>query len=301
MNLPDPEDILKDPRSLVLPDRTDRAYAVCYSLVGAVLNNKTPERWEAAMIALGVAGAKNADIPDRGGAHAVRQAQPPRRAPSSCRDECRPFYELMQAAKLVPTGREPMLSQLADLIRGLDRRGDGYSRALQAARVRASYQRAYFAPALFNLIPVKTDLIAQHGRRCLLAPLLQRVMGGGAHASKRTRPLLIHEVSHLLRDHEARKQGRGRSGQHALEHGGRLRDQRRPRSRGPAAARRPTAAGRSGCHRARTPRLYYRQAAIGVPQPDEGCQRDRRQLAAAAMHDCGSGAHGERRPWELAR
>ena len=42
LNLPDPEDILKSPRSLVLPDRIDRAYAVCYSLVGAVLNNKTP-------------------------------------------------------------------------------------------------------------------------------------------------------------------------------------------------------------------------------------------------------------------
>ena len=26
--------------------------------------------------------------------------------------------------------------------------------------MRASYQRAYFAPALFNLIPVETDLIA---------------------------------------------------------------------------------------------------------------------------------------------
>ncbi len=63
LNLPDPEDILKDPRSLVLPDRTDRAYAICYSLVGAVLNNKTLPRWEAAMIALGVAGAKNSDIP----------------------------------------------------------------------------------------------------------------------------------------------------------------------------------------------------------------------------------------------
>ena len=63
LNLPDPEDILKDPRSLVLPDRTDRAYAVCYSLVGAVLNNKTTERWQAAMIALGVACRKNADIP----------------------------------------------------------------------------------------------------------------------------------------------------------------------------------------------------------------------------------------------
>ncbi len=63
LNLPDPEDILKDPRSLVLPDRTDRAYAVCYSLVGAVLNNKTPERWQSALIALGVACRKNADIP----------------------------------------------------------------------------------------------------------------------------------------------------------------------------------------------------------------------------------------------
>src|SRR5258708_27407130 len=63
LNLPDPEDILKDPRRFVLPDRVDRAYAVCYSLAGAVLHNKTPQRWEAAMIALGVACTKNADIP----------------------------------------------------------------------------------------------------------------------------------------------------------------------------------------------------------------------------------------------
>jgi hypothetical protein len=56
----------------VLPDRTDRAYAICYSLVGAVLNHKTPERWEAAMIALGVAGAKN-----------VRYSQPLRPARSA--------------------------------------------------------------------------------------------------------------------------------------------------------------------------------------------------------------------------
>ena len=48
-----------------------------------------------------------------------------------------------------------MLSRLVELIRGMERRG-GYSRALQAARVRASYQRAYFAPALFNLVPVQT-------------------------------------------------------------------------------------------------------------------------------------------------
>jgi hypothetical protein len=36
LNLPDPEEILKDPRSFVLPDRVDRAYAICYSLAGAV-------------------------------------------------------------------------------------------------------------------------------------------------------------------------------------------------------------------------------------------------------------------------
>ena len=53
-----------------------------------------------------------------------------------------------------------MLSRIASLIRASDRKADGYSRDLQTARLRASYQRAYFAPALFNLVPVRTDLIA---------------------------------------------------------------------------------------------------------------------------------------------
>jgi hypothetical protein len=101
LNLPDPEDILKDPRALVLPDRTDRAYAVCYSLVGAVLNNKTPERWQAAMVALGVACRKNADIPTA----AARTLCDKRNRPEQIMklpEECKPFYELMQLAKLVP-------------------------------------------------------------------------------------------------------------------------------------------------------------------------------------------------------
>ena len=41
-----------------------------------------------------------------------------------------------------------------------NRKADGYSRALQVARVRAAHQRSYFAPALFSLVPVETDLIA---------------------------------------------------------------------------------------------------------------------------------------------
>ena len=101
LNLPDPEDILKDPRRFVLPDRVDRAYAICYSLAGAVLNHNTPQRWEAAMIALGVACKTNADIPTT----AARTLCDKRNRPEGLTklpEECRPFYELMQMAKLVP-------------------------------------------------------------------------------------------------------------------------------------------------------------------------------------------------------
>ena len=101
LNLPDPEDILKDPRRFVLPDRVDRAYAVCYSLAGAVINHKTPERWQAAMIALGVACKKNADIPAAAARTLCDRRNRPE-GPIKLPEECRPFYELMQMAKLVP-------------------------------------------------------------------------------------------------------------------------------------------------------------------------------------------------------
>jgi hypothetical protein len=64
------------------------------------LNNKTPERWHAAMIALGVASRKNADIPTA----AARTLCDKRNRPEgsiTLPEECRPFYELMQLAKLV--------------------------------------------------------------------------------------------------------------------------------------------------------------------------------------------------------
>src|SRR6185436_13727358 len=87
----------------------------------------------------------------------------------------------------------------------MDRRGEGYSRALQVARVRASYQRAYFAPALFSLIPVKTDQIDSmavdtHWR------LYYNDAWLAAHTVEENAAVLIHEVSHLLREHESRKQ-----------------------------------------------------------------------------------------------
>jgi hypothetical protein len=101
LNLPDPEDILKSPRTFQLPERVDRAYAICYSLAGVVINHNTPQRWEAAMIALGVGARRNADIP----AAAARMLCDKANRPESVTrlpDECRPFYDLMKLAKLVP-------------------------------------------------------------------------------------------------------------------------------------------------------------------------------------------------------
>lgn len=48
LQLPDPEAILADPDSLVLPDRADRAYAVLASVTAAVAHECTVERWNAA-------------------------------------------------------------------------------------------------------------------------------------------------------------------------------------------------------------------------------------------------------------
>ena len=62
-----------------------------------------PERWEAAMIALGVASSRNADIP----AAAARTLCDRRNRPEGLTklpDECRSFYELVKMAKLAEIG-----------------------------------------------------------------------------------------------------------------------------------------------------------------------------------------------------
>jgi MoxR-like ATPase len=83
LELPDPEAVLADPSSFRLPPRGDRAYAALASLVGAVLGDNTPARWEAAWraIAVGVRDGK----PDLAVAavrtlvqHRPDGAQPPR-------------------------------------------------------------------------------------------------------------------------------------------------------------------------------------------------------------------------------
>ena len=98
--------------------------------------------------------------------------------------------------------------RLSDLFRTADPKTDGYSRELQAARVRAAHQRSYFAPALFSLVPVETDQIGSmavdsHWR------LYYNDAWVATHTVEQNASLLIHEVSHLLRDHEEHKKTAG--------------------------------------------------------------------------------------------
>jgi len=188
-----------------------------------------------------------------------------------------------------------VLGRLAELIRGLERRGDGYSRALQAARVRASYQRAYFAPALFNLIPVKTDLIASlavdaHWR------LYYNQAWLASHTVEENAAVLIHEVSHLLRDHEARKQAAGVTDSVLWNTATDCEINDDLLAEGLPLPEDPPRPGKYGLVVGENAETYYRAMYRSQHSTD---RRRGTRGPLAVTHDCGSGAHGERRPWEL--
>jgi len=97
---------------------------------------------------------------------------------------------------------------LGELFGGRARATGGYVRGLQAARVRAAYQRAYFAPALFNLIPVETDLIASMAVDADWR-LYYNPKWIEEHSVEDNAAVLLHEVGHLVRDHADRKKAAG--------------------------------------------------------------------------------------------
>jgi predicted metal-dependent peptidase len=175
-----------------------------------------------------------------------------------------------------------MKFRLDDLVRRSEHNADGYSRALQAARVRAAYQRSYFAPALFSLVPVATDLIASmavdaHWR------LYYNDLWVARHTVEENAALLIHEVGHLLRDHEGRKKAAG------------VRDHRRWNTAGDCEINDDLHA--EGLPLPGDPPL---PAKYGLPS-GETAEIYYKHLPAAPQsgQDCGSGADGERRFWEL--
>jgi AAA domain (dynein-related subfamily) len=62
MDLPDPEAVLADPDSFVLPRRGDRAYAAVAAVAAVVSADPTPERWAAGWRVLGRAASGAPDV-----------------------------------------------------------------------------------------------------------------------------------------------------------------------------------------------------------------------------------------------
>jgi len=62
MDLPDPEAVLADPGSFVLPKRGDRAYAAVAAVAAVVAADPTPQRWVAGWQVLGQAAADAPDV-----------------------------------------------------------------------------------------------------------------------------------------------------------------------------------------------------------------------------------------------
>ena len=186
-----------------------------------------------------------------------------------------------------------MLGRLAELIRGLETRGDAYSRALQAARVRASYQRAYFAPALFNLIPVRTDLVA-----AMAVDTRWRLYYNedwvASHSVEENAAVLIHEVSHLLREHDARKHAAGVRHERLWNTAADCEINDDLFAEGLPLPDNPPTPERFGFNNGENAETYYRQLVKPVTDGDRDAGDSK-----IPCPDCGSGAHGEPRPWEL--
>jgi len=177
-------------------------------------------------------------------------------------------------------------------IRGRDKPADGYSSGLQAARVRAAHQRSYFAPALFSLAPVETDLIGSmavdsHWR------LYYNPAWLAMHSVEENASLLIHEVSHLLRDHEGRRQAAGLTNYRRWNTAGDCEINDDLHAEGLPLPGDPPLPAKYGLPSGSNAERYYYQLP-SAQYADRDASNEQQ-----GPPDCGSGAHGERRVWEL--
>src|SRR5439155_4945619 len=115
------------------------------------------------------------------------------------------------------------------------------------------------------------------------------------HTVEQNATLLIHEVSHLLRDHEGRRRAAG------------IRDHRRWNTAGDCEINDdlhaeglplpgdPPLPGKFGLPPGETAEIYFKQ----LPKSPRADGSEAARERADGGKDCGSGAHGERRFWEL--
>ena len=188
-----------------------------------------------------------------------------------------------------------MRLKLFDLIRSSASKEEGYSRELQAARVRAAHQRSYFAPALFNLIPVETDQIGSmavdsHWR-------LYYNPGWLAHHSvEENATLLIHEVSHLLRDHDARRKAAAAADHRRWNTAGDCEINDDLHAEGLPLPGDPPLPATFGFETGESAEIYYNRLAAAKRKREHATTG---QTPPPETQDCGSGAHGEPRIWEV--
>jgi predicted metal-dependent peptidase len=184
---------------------------------------------------------------------------------------------------------------LGELFGGRARKTDGYVRGLQAARVRAAYQRAYFAPALFNLIPVETDLIASMAVDADWRLYYNPDWISG-HTVEENAVVLLHEVGHLLRDHADRKKAAGAHDDRRWNTAGDCEINDDLHAEGLLLPGDPPLPDNFGLKTGQSAEIYYYQ----LPESPRAKQVTRSpDDAKQPPRDCGSGAHGERRHWEL--
>src|SRR6185436_12589724 len=195
--------------------------------------------------------------------------------------------------------------RFADLIRRSEQKqtSEGYSRELQAARVRAAYQRSYFAPALFNLIPVRTDLIDSMAVDAFWR-LYYNDHWVATHTVEENAALLIHEVGHLVRDHEARKKSAAARDAALWNTAADCEINDDLAAEGLPLPGDPPQPGKYGLPTGETVELYYTALSTPNASSKDECERSRGATSAGSSRakssdDCGSGAHGEPRPWEL--
>lgn len=160
--------------------------------------------------------------------------------------------------------------------------------------MRASYQRAYFAPALFNLIPVSTDLIGSMAVDVNWR-LYYNESWVATHTVEENASLLIHEVSHLLREHDARKRSAAVRDSYTWNTAADCEINDDLAAEGLPLPGNPPHPQNYGLPPGESAEVYYRFLYKPPPERHDGTPRP----VPDDTCDCGSGAHGDRRPWEL--
>lgn len=99
-DLPDPEEVLADPRKFKLPRESDRAYAAANAIMAAVLAKPTKARWEAGMLALALGARGRADVVTRPARILTTAENRPEGA--TLPDEFDEMHEMFKEAGLIP-------------------------------------------------------------------------------------------------------------------------------------------------------------------------------------------------------